>query len=115
MPVDVISAFNVGDRVRVTYVGTVEIGIVSHTNVVRSDAGNLRSVRDAESVELIARNYVPGTILRADGILWVVRRSALHVPYRVMPVDLSGERKTLPIDEWFTEYGDNHEVLYDAS
>lgn len=55
-------------------------------------------------IDILAPDVEPGTVISAGGVLWVVRKSNPRDSYRVMPVDLSGKLRTLPIEEFFNRY-----------
>ena len=58
----------------------------------------------AVTIEVVPPDITPGTILTAGGVTWVARRSNRRDSLRIMPVDLSGKLRTMPIEEFFTRY-----------
>lgn len=107
------SKYRPGTRVRVSYEATVS-GIINEDTdsgwlpVERGGAGHADNPwwewEAAVTVEVIPPDISPGTILTAGGVIWVARRSNRRDPLRIMPVDLSGRLRTIPIDEFFTRY-----------
>ena|ERR1700740_1210055 len=62
------------------------------------------TLTDGLEIEIIPPNVIPGTIISAGGVLWVVRKSNPTDSFRVMPVDLSGKLRTLPIEEFYERF-----------
>ena len=103
-----------GLRVRVSYIATVAEDQVTD-NLLRLDRGHdspWTELVNKVQIEVIGPDAVPGTIFSAGGALWVTRRSNKRDSLRVMPVDLSGRLRTLPI-EVFGEKYPKAKILFD--
>lgn len=56
------------------------------------------------TIDVLPPAWRPGTLITANGTLWVVRKSNRRDSYRVMPVNLSGRNRTLPIEDFHRKY-----------
>jgi hypothetical protein len=92
--------------VRVSYLAEVdeEQKVTGHLQLRRAGEVWYERLDTAEVNPEPPKDWEPGTLLSANGALWVVRKSNRRDSYRVMPVDLSGKNRTLPIEEFYSRY-----------
>lgn len=105
------SKYRPGTRIRVSYEAIVAANEDPDSGwlPVERDNGHVGDPywyewEAAVNIEVIPPDISPGTIITAGGVIWVARRSNKRDPLRIMPVDLSGRLRTIPIEEFFTRY-----------
>lgn len=102
-----MAEFKPKTKVRVTYYAEVdgEQDIPGLLRLNRDDGLVWHERLEYATVEPVPpSSWIPGTLLSANGMLWVVRKSNHKDSYRVMPVDLSGKNRTLPIEDFYEKY-----------